>query len=29
MDPDPPGTFDYIFYRGEGIEVISCEVMGK
>lgn len=29
MDTDPPGTFDFIFYKGEGIKPIKSEVKGK
>ena len=29
MDTDPPGIFDFIFYRGEGIKVINSKRMGE
>lgn len=27
MDTDPPGTFDYIFVKGTGFKINSCEVL--
>jgi len=29
MDTDPPETYDFIFYKGEGIKVISSKRMGE
>lgn len=29
MDTDPPGTFDYIFVKGSGFEIKSCDVLAK
>ena len=28
MDTDPPGTFDYIFYKGRGINPVLSEIRG-
>eukprot|EP00347_Sterkiella_histriomuscorum_P010723 403375169 len=29
MDTDPPGTLDYIFYKGRGIQPVTSQVMGQ
>ena len=27
-DPDPPACYDYIFFKGENLEVINAEIAG-
>ena len=28
MDTDPPGTLDFIWYRGRGVKVLDVQKMG-